>query len=134
MKLSSMSFFQMASQRMRWLGARQAVVSQNIANADTPDYKAKDVSSFSEMLSSNRSAASGLSVTNARHIQGSAPTSRDVRVQDDKTAWEAGLDGNTVTLEQQTIKAADISENYRLAAELYRKGHDLVTLAVTGIR
>ena len=134
MKLSSMSFFQMASQRMRWLGARQAVVSQNIANADTPDYKAKDVSSFSEMLSSNRGATSGLSVTNSRHIQGSAPNSGDVRVQDDKTAWEAGLDGNTVTLEQQTIKAADISENYRLAAELYRKGHDLVTLAVTGIR
>lgn len=50
MKLSGMSFFQLASQRMSWLGARQAVISENIANADTPDYRAKEVSGFSRML------------------------------------------------------------------------------------
>ncbi|WP_163851574.1 flagellar basal body rod protein FlgB [Pseudooceanicola aestuarii] len=133
MKLSGMSFFQMASQRMRWLGARQDVVAQNIANADTPGYKARDVGAFSQMVNDTRSPA-GLAVTNAGHIQGSSKSTAPVRVEEDATAWEAGLDGNNVTLEQQTIKSAEVSENYRLAADLYRKGHDLVTLAVTGIR
>lgn len=41
MKLESMSLFQLASQRMQWLGARQQVVSENIANADTPGYQRK---------------------------------------------------------------------------------------------
>ena len=50
MKLSGMSFFQLASQRMSWLGARQAVISENIANADTPNYRAKEISSFDRMV------------------------------------------------------------------------------------
>lgn len=132
MKLDGMSFFNIASQRMRWLGARQAVVSQNIANADTPGYKAKEVSDFSEMMDGARDVA-GLATTNARHIQGSGASS-GVRVTNDESSWETSIDGNNVALEEQTIKATEISENYRLAAELYRKGHNLLTLAVTGIR
>lgn len=52
----------------------------------------------------------------------------------DAAAWERSIDGNTVVLEQQTVKAAEVSESYRLAAQLYRKGHDLLTLSVTGQR
>ncbi len=133
MKLAGMSFFELASQRMRWLGARQAVVSENIANSDTPDYKAKEVSPFSAMVE-NSGGAGGMRITNAKHIQGTSGSMDGVRVDVDKTAWEQSIDGNTVALEQQTIKAAEISGNYQLAAQLYRKGHDLLTLAVTGIR
>lgn len=132
MKLSDMSFFSLASQRMKWLGARQAVVSENIANADTPEYKAKEISDFQEMLEGSH-RTSGLTTTHHRHIQG-APSTGGVFADPDAAAWEQSMDGNTVSLEQQTIKAAEITENYRLAAQLYRKGHDLLTLAVTGIR
>lgn len=131
MKLSEMSFFQIASQRMQWLGRRQAVVSENIANADTPNFKAKDVSPFAEMIDGAR--GSGLQVTNSKHL-GGLNTAQGVRVQTDPTVRDSSLTGNTVMLEEQTIKSADISENYRMAAELYRKGHDLLTLAVTGTR
>ncbi|MCR8550563.1 flagellar basal body rod protein FlgB [Salipiger sp. P9] len=133
MKLTGMSFFQLASQRMKWLGARQSVISENIANADTPDYKSKEISSFDAMLEGSN-AMRGLNVTNARHIQSVGGAPNGVRVELDEDAWEASLDGNTVALEQQTIKAAEVAGNYRLAAELYRKGHTLLTIAVTGIR
>ena len=57
-----------------------------------------------------------------------------VATREDEEAYETSLDGNTVALEQQTIKASEISENYRLASQLYRKGHELLTLAATGVR
>jgi flagellar basal-body rod protein FlgB len=37
------ALFQLISARMSWLSQRQAVLSQNIANADTPDYRPKDL-------------------------------------------------------------------------------------------
>ncbi len=52
-----------------------------------------------------------------------------MRVEIDDPSCSNSIDGNTVVLEQQTIKATEIGENYRLAAQLYRKGHDLLTLA-----
>ena len=136
MNLSGMSFFQLASDRMRWLGARQSVISENVANADTPNYRAKEVASFRQMLDESASGggAGGLRTTDAQHIHGMAGQAAGVTVVDDPTAIEGGMDGNTVSLEQQTIKAAEVSGNYRLAADLYKKGHDLLTLAVTGIR
>ena len=133
MKLGGMSFFQLASQRMTWLGARQSVISENVANADTPNYKAKTVSGFDAMLE-NADAVQGLKVTDTRHITSSGETPNGVRVTADEDAWEGSIDVNTVALEQQTIDAAEVAGGYRLAAELYRRGHSLLTIAVTGVR
>lgn len=130
MGLESISFFKNASQRLQWLGARQQVISENIANSDTPNFKAKDVSSFSKMLEGAQQ--SGLTTTNAKHIGGSPTSSIGTEVI--KDVWGETIDGNTVVLEQQSILANEVGEDYQLAARLYRKGYDLLTLAVTGIR
>ncbi|KAA9009946.1 flagellar basal body protein [Histidinibacterium aquaticum] len=129
MKLEAMSFFQVASQRMQWLGARQQVVSENIANADTPGFRARDVSPFEQMLDSSGSGG-GLAATNTGHIGGST-AGGDVAVREDEASWNVSLDGNTVVLEEQSIKASQISEDYRLAAQLYRKGYELIGLAAS---
>ena len=134
MKLSGMSFFQTASQRMSWLGSRQSVISENIANANTPNYKAKDVTSFNAMVQGSHATGQGVAVTDPRHISSTATTPSGVRVKLDESAGEGSLDGNNVALEQETIKAADVAGSYRLAADLYRKGNGLLTLAVTGVR
>lgn len=131
MKLTSMSFFQLASQRMSWLGANQQVVAENIANADTPGYKAKSVSPFAELIDGARSG--GVKTTHAAHIQGGGRVG-NVRVTTDSAPWETSIDGNSVVLEQQTLQASEIGENYQLAAQLYSKGHQLLTLAVVGQR
>ncbi|KAF0674618.1 flagellar basal body rod protein FlgB [Profundibacterium mesophilum] len=131
MKLGELSFFDTASKRMDYLGTRQQVVSANIANADTPGFKAQETASFSSMLDGTRGG--GMQVTDARHIAGSAGPG-NLRVSDDAAAWETTMDGNTVVLEQQSIKSNEITENYRLATQLYRKGHDLLAVAISGLR
>lgn len=133
MRLSDLSFFNLASRRMTWLGARQQVIAQNVANSDTPGFKSQDVTPFADVLRST--GASGVRTTSSRHIGGLAGTRADgVGLVDDPDAYEMSLDGNSVALEQQTIKATEVTENYRLAAQLYRKGHELLTLAATGVR
>ena len=116
---------------MQYLGARLEVVSENIANADTPGFKAREVSSFAEMVEGG--TRSGLHTTDTRHID-SSWSSGDLRATEDDTAWETSIDGNSVVLEQQAIKAGEIGESYQLAAQLYRKGHDLLALSITGLR
>lgn len=131
MNLDSMSFFRLASQRMQWLGAGQQVVAENIANADTPGFKARNISSFAELVDGARTR--GIRTTHAAHISGGGPTG-GVRVTNDEAAWETSIDGNTVVLEQQTLRSSEISEDYQLATLLYGKGHQLLTLAVVGQR
>ncbi len=131
MKLHSMSFFQLASQRMQWLGANQRVVAENIANADTPNYKARDVSPFAEMVDGTR--GTGIKTTHVAHLSGNGPSGR-IRVTSDDAPWERSIDGNSVVLEQQTLKASEISENYQMASQLYAKGFQVLNLAIVGQR
>ena len=72
MNLSNLSILGLASDRMQWLSARQKVVSENVANAATPNYKARDVSSFESMLSGELSRDTGLVTTHDKHFTGVA--------------------------------------------------------------
>lgn len=129
--MDSLSFFNLASRRLGWLAEGQRVVAENVANADTPGFKARKVSDFEKMLEENR--ASELKTTNAQHISRTSGP-RNVEVSVDENTWGESLNGNTVILEQQTIQANEIGESYQVAASLYRKGHDLLRLAAAGIR
>ena len=80
-----------------WL--RNDVISQNIANADTPGYKRKEVQ-FEEFLSSelkNSRITSGKS-----RISGSG----DIRITEDHKNYSYRLDGNNVDIEQEMAQMA----------------------------
>ena len=121
--MDGLSFFNLASQRLGWLAEGQRVVAENVANADTPGFKARKISEFEQLLEASR--ASELKTTDAQHISGTGgPT--NVKVSVDENTWGESLNGNTVILEQQTIKANEIGESYQVAASLYRKGHESI--------
>lgn len=126
-----LALLNLASRRLDWLTHSQRVVAENVANADTPGYGARRTAAFSEVLGS--AGPTGVSTTRARHIPGLGGTP-SVRVEDDPDAWDRSLDGNTVVLEQQTIRSGQIDAEYRLAASLYRKGHEFMRLAAQGAR
>ena len=132
MNLSNLSIFGLASDRMSWLSARQRVTSENVANASTPNYQSKDITDFATLLDAQSAPATGLAATHPKHITGTAGPAPDIREVPDPAAHSTRLDGNTVNLEDQAIRSAEISDQYRLAAQLYRKGYELLTLSVTG--
>lgn len=100
--------FSLAERRMAWTGQRQAVLAQNIANANTPGYTARDVKPFKDVLAAQERAATRATPAGARPAA-------------DRTASEASLDGNTVVLDEQLEKVAETDGAHQLAMTLYRK-------------
>jgi flagellar basal-body rod protein FlgB len=115
MKSSELSLFDLASRSMEWAAARQKTVATNVANADTPGYKAKDVQSFASWLDS-----------------GTFGTVGEIRELEFETSWGGSIDGNTVVVEEQMMLAGETTGQYQLAANLYKKGHALLRVAVSG--
>jgi flagellar basal-body rod protein FlgB len=87
-------------------GQRLGVLATNIANADTPNYKARDID-FSAVLSQTDDAPMSLAVTQAGHISMSdgSSTPADLKY---RNPYQASLDGNTV---EMPVEQAAFSEN-----------------------
>jgi len=130
MDVSKSSLFSGLAARLQFLSARTSVVAENIANADTPGYVARDLKA-----PDFKSAASAhaLRVSDPRHHsgpKGSAGSTKTVLAPD----GEASLDGNKVSLETQMMKLSETRMDYQLASGVYRKAVDLIRLAARGGR
>ncbi len=130
MDLASTPFFGMLRQRLDNLSERQRLISENIANASTPGYRARDIdtSSFERMLA-GASSGGGLQMarTQAGHMApGGGSSSAQVVTRDDS---ETTIDGNSVVLEEQMARAAETRMAFETGIALYQKGLELVRLA-----
>ncbi len=94
----------LASQQAQWLTARQQVIATNVANANTPGFQALDLKPFSEVMERTRVS---MAATDVNHI---APPGNEATASARKTAdgWETTLSGNSVSLEQQMLKAGEV--------------------------
>jgi flagellar basal-body rod protein FlgB len=120
MDLTKIPFFELINKRLAWLSQRQDVLAENVANANTPGYKARDLkeASFAELLhgsdSSNRMVA-----TKANHIVGATRASA-YKVMDDKSATPT-INGNAVDMEAEMMKVSKTGIDYQFAISLYKK-------------
>ena len=130
MELFQLKLFERLGERMGWLGARQTVLAQNIANADTPHYVPRDVKAlkFSEHLTG--AAPVTQARTDAMHMTGTTSPQSSVDEQKTKKQYETAPVGNSVVLEEQMIKLADAQASYQLMTNLYRKHVDLFKMAL----
>jgi flagellar basal-body rod protein FlgB len=104
----------LAEARMRWLDARQRVLAQNVANADTPGYRPSDLRPFAQTLAG---AQAGLRQTHARHL---VPT-QDARAKAERRTVERTMDGNGVALDREAMRIADTETAHALAVGLHRR-------------
>ena len=128
MNIQGIGLFRMISQQLRWLGQRQEVLSQNVANADTPGYQARDLApvSFGDAL---QQATLRPAVTQAGHLLGKPADPAAAKVKT-ITPWEVSPDGNGVVLEQQMTQLAQTQADYQMATELYRKQIGMLKTAI----
>ncbi|MEZ5715406.1 MAG: FlgB family protein [Paracoccaceae bacterium] len=118
-----LDLFQMASAMATHAGTRQAVVAENIANADTPGYRARDVVPFSALVSHE---AGGFHTRASRdgHLHGQ----RDSLVPEivEATVSEANPNDNEVTLEDEMLKAVEVKRQHDRALAIYRSGLNIL--------
>lgn len=108
----------MAQQLASHAGARQGIVSQNIANADTPGYKAQDLPDFAATFRNE----GALKATRPGHIGvagQSAPLARGANAMADPN-------GNTVSLEAEMVKAVEVRQQHDMALSIYRSTSDML--------
>ena len=133
MNLPDVPLFAMLRERMTWLNQRQDVLAQNVANADTPGFVARDLKPLDfqqELQSAGGSRIAGLTVTNPRHIAAQTTAGNDDFNVTDTPDVEANPNGNAVSLEQEMIKVSDTQMQFQAAANLYGKAMSLMKTAI----
>jgi flagellar basal-body rod protein FlgB len=132
---TKLGLFTALEQQLRHLSRRQTVVAQNIANADTPGYRARDVEkpAFAQVLSQQSKTSSSISAPEiempaAFSVIGARAGGQGATENRDNI--ETKPNGNTVSLESELSKQADIQLDYSTITNLYRKQMGLIRLAL----
>lgn len=131
MDLTKLPLFSLMARRMDWLTQRETVLAQNIANADSPGYKPRDMTrgSFREMLHPTIPRVQ-LVADQPGQIQPPKSGPESFRDSKSKHVYETELDGNAVSLEQQMMKVSDTQGNYRLVTNLFEKQVSMLKQAI----
>lgn len=112
-KLTASLQFQQDALNLR--NERQKVLAANIANADTPNYKARDFDFAAELARAQRGDTGlALTRTSARHLEGGsqAPAASAVR-PGYRIPEQPSLDGNTVDMDRERAQFMDNSVRYQ---------------------
>ena len=129
-ELGNMAIFQAVKKRLNWLGQRQEVLAQNIANADTPNYRSTDLKpyNFKELLR-RESAQLSMDATGGNHLAGRQKRIRDYASKEGKP-FETAPAGNNVILEEQMAKIGETGSSYKMTTGLYKKHLNMIKIAL----
>jgi len=129
--LNGITLFAMAKKRLNWLGQRQEVLSQNIANADTPKYQSRDLKPFNfKELLRRESAQLNMAASSSSHLTGRQKRIRDFAEDRNLKAFETAPAGNSVVLEEQMAKIGETGANYKMTTGLYSKHLGMIKSAL----
>jgi flagellar basal-body rod protein FlgB len=131
MAISDIPIFSMLRTRMHWHEERQRLLSENVANSDTPNFRPRDLAP----LTFDKSAPApppmlGLARTDSHHLTGSQSSGKNAFRQERKNAFEVRPGGNAVSLEEQVMKVASNQMDYQAATSLYSRSLGLFKTAL----
>ena len=124
------NIFGIHEQALLLQGQRIGVLATNLANADTPNYKARDID-FSAVLAHSDAAPMPLTVTDGAHIMLNDPSKPSADLMY-RNPYQASLDGNTV---EMPVEQAAFSENnvrYQASLGFINSTIAELTLAING--
>jgi flagellar basal-body rod protein FlgB len=131
MNFTDIPLFNVMKSKLGYLSERQSVLAQNVANADTPDYQAKDVQApnFKKVFA-NSTQQLQLKSTNGKHFAGSNMSSSSSHIINRDSTYERSPTGNNVVIEEEMSKIAENQAEYQKVLNLYRKSVDMFKTAI----
>ncbi|MEZ5892659.1 MAG: flagellar basal body protein [Parvularculaceae bacterium] len=117
---TDIKLMQTASMLARYAAERNAQVAENIANADTPGFKAKDLEPFSEAYA------------RAERAEALSPDRRGFSIEKIGIEGVASPDGNTVSLEDQMTRSAAAARDHSTALTIYSKALSMLRTSLGG--
>jgi flagellar basal-body rod protein FlgB len=133
MAITDIPILSMLRTRLQWAQERQRVLAENVANADTPRYQARDLSPLKFEAPSEAASATvstvALATTEPGHMTGfglSQPTFRT----ESKGNYEVRPTGNAVNIEEEMMKVAANQMDYQAATAVYTRSLNLIKTAL----
>jgi flagellar basal-body rod protein FlgB len=111
-------------------GERVGVLASNLANADTPNYKAKDID-FAAVLAGQEAGSLPMATTRAGHLQSAAtaPGTPDLKY---RIPYQPSLDGNTVEAPVEQAQFAQNAVRYQASLSFINQRISALGLAISG--
>jgi flagellar basal-body rod protein FlgB len=131
MAIVDIPILSMLRTRMQWSQERQRVLSENVANADTPKYRGRDLTApkFDEPAQVAPVSTVSLTTTASGHIAGTAATGSEFK-SESKNKFEIRPTGNAVSLEDEMMKVAANQMDYAAVTALYTRSLNLMKTAL----
>lgn len=123
-----MYLFGLSSRRAEWLSQRQSIIAENVANANTPAYTAKDVKGFSDAMESTQLA---MTASNPLHLAAAGGRTVDVE-SGNEAAWDITHSGNSVSLEQEMLKSGEVQSGFSLNTSIAKAFQRFYLMGVKG--
>jgi len=118
--------FNLATGLARHASAKQAHVAANMANADTPGYRAQDIKPFSESYNAT-GVSGGLKSTRSGHVLvGDPASSSHLKIESIDRPSGGSPSGNTVSLETEMLEAIDANRKHNRAVTIYQTSLDIL--------
>ncbi|WP_424977630.1 FlgB family protein [Leisingera sp. S232] len=120
---TELNVFKIAYSMATHAGKRQALVSQNIANADTPGYHTKDIKPFKEVFAAS-AHPTGMIASRGSHLNGAAGNEMNWVV----TSSDDGSDpnDNSVSVETELLKGVEVARQHKRAMAIYKSSMNIL--------
>lgn len=123
--LDGLETIRMARAMTAHAAERTKVIAGNVANADTPGFRARDLQPFSETY--RRAAGGALRATRAGHLDARGGAA-SVRIAEDQGG--RAPNGNSVSLEDEMVRTAEAKRQHDLSLAVYRSSLNMLRSAI----
>lgn len=133
MDLTKFPVIQLVRSNLDWAAQRQRVLAENVAQADTPDFRPSDVKEpdFKRLLNDpTRRQPVRVAMTDPGHMPGTLPDPSPFDARTDRRTFETELGGNAVVLEEQMRKIGQTKSRYIMASNLFERNVRMLKAAI----
>ncbi|MEL6365336.1 MAG: hypothetical protein AAFR11_10920 [Pseudomonadota bacterium] len=128
--LGNLALLKNASELSHYAVARHRVVGENIANADTPGFRARDLEPFSV----EKPSEPAMRATRVGHIASASADAGRYSIVTADGGDVLSPNGNSVSLEEQMLLAGDARRQHSLATSIYKKAMDILRTSIAAPR
>lgn len=125
--MQPVNLFDLAAQQAHWLSARQATTAGNIANINTPGYRAVDIEPFEHVLDNTKVK---MAATNPGHLKtGVTEASYGMEEQENPELLPSE---NSVVLEDELSKSGEVRRAFELNTAVVKAFHSMIMSTTRG--
>ena len=129
MAITDLPLFSMLRTRMHWHQERQRLLAENVSNANTPEFRPRDLAP-PQFDRRPPPAAIGLMRTEGTHIAGASRAGSSQFQTSQLGGYHVRPTGNAVNLEDEMIKVAGNQMDYQAVTTLYQRSLGLLKTAM----